>query len=76
MEGEDFDIYGDLDGALIEPLQEEVNNRKAIEEEREQELKKIKEENENILTKLNRDNEQLKKNFLLLISTCTSEIKR
>lgn len=75
--GEDnFDIYGDLDEALIEPLEEVVSKKKVIEIAKEEEDKKFQEKTEKTLLKLQKVNENLKANISLLLSTAKSEIDR
>lgn len=69
---DNFDIYGDLDEALIAPLQEEVCKNEAIKIEE----NNLKDENERILAKLNNDNRQLKENMSSLLATASSEIDR
>ncbi|KAG5673357.1 hypothetical protein PVAND_003414 [Polypedilum vanderplanki] len=76
MASDNFDIYGDLDEALIEPLQEEVE-KKAVENlvklEKE---KQFKEETFEKIEKLENSNEQLKKNLSILLATAKAEIER
>lgn len=71
-----FDIYGDLDEALIAPLQEEICKKNAIEATKELEEKKLKDESERISTKLANENRQLKENMSLLLATAKSEVER
>ena len=71
-----FDIYGDLDEALIAPLQEDICKEKAIEASQKLEEEKLKDESEKIITKLSNENHQVKENIALLLATAKSEIER
>lgn len=76
MEDENFDIYGDLDEALIEPLEEDKVKRKEAEEAKIEDEKKSKEEIDEIFSKLNTENNQLRKNMSILLATAKNEIER
>lgn len=76
MEDENFDIYGDLDEALIEPLQEVTVKKNAIEKAKEEEFIKNKEESEKVLLKLELENQKIKENIAILLNTAKSEIDR
>lgn len=76
MSENDYDIYGDLDDVLIEPLEEVANKKKAIELAKDEENKKVLEEKEKKLSKLQNNNETLKKNMSVLLATARSEIER
>jgi DNA-binding transcriptional regulator YhcF (GntR family) len=76
MENEDFDLYADLDEALIEPLQEEVQKKQAEELEKQKKDENFREETEKIISELKASNFQLKKNMSLLLATAKSEIER
>lgn len=76
MDNEDFDLYGDLDEALIEPLQEEVQKKQAEEQEKQKIDEKFRIETEKIINELKTSNFQMKKNMSLLLATAKSEIER
>lgn len=76
MDNEDFDLYGDLDEALIEPLQEEIQKKQAEEQEKQQIDENFRIETEKTINELKTSNFQLKKNMSLLLATAKSEIER
>lgn len=76
MSDETFDIYGDLDDALIEPLQEEIDKNAAEHRAKLKDDKDFREKTEKIISELKTSNLQLKKNMSLLLATAKSEIER
>jgi hypothetical protein len=76
MTSENFDIYGDLDEALTEPLQEEVQKRRAENFEKAEDDRRFREATEQTIKELERSNAQLKKNMSILLATARAEIER
>lgn len=76
MATDNFDIYGDLDDALIEPLQDELDKKTAENLAKSEEDKKFREETTNKINELNQSNLQLKKNMSILLATAKAEIER
>lgn len=76
MDDDNYDIYGDLDEALIEPLENDKVKQHEAELAKIEDEKRTKEEIENEFAKLRTENSQLKKNISLLLVTAKSEIER
>jgi hypothetical protein len=76
MTDDNYDIYGDLDEALIEPLEENKVKQEEAELARLEDEKRTKEEIEETFSKLRAENSQLKKNISVLLMTAKSEIER
>lgn len=76
MTEENFDLYADLDDALIEPLQEEVEKKAAEEQAKLKDDENFREKSEKLINELSTSNLQLKKNISLLLATAKSEIER
>lgn len=76
MDDDNYDIYGDLDEALIEPLEEDKIKQQEAELAKLEDEKRTKEEIEETFSKLRTENDQLKKNISTLLVTAKSEIER
>lgn len=79
MEEPDFDLYDDLDEALIQPLSKDIAKQKAQEEEKLSKEKELREE----LDKLSEENKELKSalelvktNFSSFSITARKEVER
>ncbi len=76
MDDESFDIYGDLDAPLLEPLQEEKIRQEKAELQKEEDEKRAQNEFTENVAKIKNENSQMKKNFSLLLATARREIER
>lgn len=75
----EFDLYDDLDDALIQPLDKDVERTKAVEEEKEKALQQSvakQKQQEKECEDLKASNEQLRINMSFLTDTARSEIER
>jgi hypothetical protein len=80
---EDFDLYGDLEEAIIHPTQDEIKRKQAEEDEKHQKNEKLKQKEDNSRAELQRKldeltekHHQLNKNFSIMMLTCKNEIER
>lgn len=80
---DDFDLYGDLEEAIIHPTQDEINRKKVEENEKQQEIENLKEKESSLRIELQRKLDeltekhfQLNKNFSIMMLTCKNEIAR
>lgn len=75
----DFDIYDDLDDALMVPLDKDVERVKAAAEASEAERAELKEKlarKDEEIERLTESNYQLQKNLSILVLTSKSELSR
>lgn len=76
MDDDNFDIYGDLDKALIAPLENKRTKWEEAELAQLEDEKSSGEEIEDTLSKLKVENSRLKKNISTLLVTAKNEIER
>lgn len=75
----DFNIYDDLDNALMEPLEKDVEKSRAeivAKEAAEKELQRLLEKKDEEIKGLNELNQRLQTNLSMLLLTTKSELSR
>lgn len=75
----DFNLYDDLDDAFVQPLEKDIEKKRAEEQEKLEALKNLEEklkESEKKITEILASKSQIEKNMSILSLTAKGEIER